>query len=419
MANGATRPAVGPTKPVKPIKSYHMSRTVLLLVSALWLAAPPAAEAPVREAWRPAQDWLRERCKEMARNLDRARELLLLRAEGNAELTELLTPGPVRIRLPGYGVLPRIREDAPPSAVELRQRRFSLERLTTVFAPEFRDAALLAGSAGDPGSSLREQVVEYERIRRRLLKLEDHLGYHGYWQRAVVDYPEFFDERNRVIVKLRSLESRRRRGGDDEELAAARQALVDQLAPFEVTPGLVLERREDGWNVLRVSVTTDIDDERFLAIFREGVEAAFVEDEGVRAMRFRIDLHLRRISAKQLYPEGPPKYGERIDPEAHLARFPEGDLVLTTGEESTHAWTGKSIVLGPEEVSRRTLAHEFGHLIGFRDAYLRGFEGQPDSRFGVELIEWTGLRDDLMGNAPGGRVTAEMVEILVEAYGGR
>jgi hypothetical protein len=396
-----------------------MSRVLLLLVSALCLAAAPATEVPAREAWRPAQDWLRERCKEVAANLDLARELLLQRAEGNAELTELLTPGPVRIRRPGYGVLPRVREDAPLSAVELRQQRFSLERLTTVFAPEFRDAALLAGSAGDPRTSLEEQVVEFERIRQRLLKLEDHLGYHGYWQRAVVDYPKFFDERNRVITQLKSLESRRRRGGDDEEIAAARTALVDRLAPFEATPGLALEDREDGWNVLRVSVTTDIDDERFLAIFREGVEAAFVEDDAVRALRFRIDLRFRRVGGEQLYPEGPPKHGERIDPEQHLSRFPDGELVLTTGEESTHAWTGKSIVLGPEEVSRRTLAHEFGHLIGFRDAYLRGFEGEPDSRFGVELIEWTGLRDDLMGNARGGRVTPEMVEILIEAYGGR
>ena len=120
MANGATRPTEEPTKSMKPLKSYHMSRTLLLLISALCLAAAPVAEAPAREAWRPAQDWLRERCKEMAANLDLARELLLQRAEGDAELIEFLTPGPVRIRRPGYGVLPRVREDAPLSAVELR-----------------------------------------------------------------------------------------------------------------------------------------------------------------------------------------------------------------------------------------------------------------------------------------------------------
>ena len=94
-------------------------------------------------------------------------------------------------------------------------------------------------------------------------------------------------------------------------------------------------------------------------------------------------------------------------------------LVLTTGGASTHAWTGRWITLGPEEVSRRTLAHEFAHLLGFDDAYLRGFDGRPDDRFGVVLVEWTGLRDDLMGNVRGGRVSRGMVETLIEAYGSR
>jgi hypothetical protein len=35
----------------------------------------------------------------------------------------------------------------------------------------------------------------------------------------------------------------------------------------------------------------------------------------------------------------------------------------------------------------------------------------------VVLVEWVGLRDDLMGNPQGGVVTAEMVETLLEAYG--
>ncbi len=90
---------------------------------------------------------------------------------------------------------------------------------------------------------------------------------------------------------------------------------------------------------------------------------------------------------------------------------------MTTGGESTHAWTGRWMVLGPEEVSGRMLAHEFAHLLGFDDAYLRGFDGDPDGPFGVVLVEWTGLRDDLMGNVRGGRVTRDMVETLVKAYG--
>ena len=58
-----------------------------------------------------------------------------------------------------------------------------------------------------------------------------------------------------------------------------------------------------------------------------------------------------------------------------------------------------------------------GHLLGFDDAYLRGYDGRPEDEFGVVLVEWTGLNDDLMGNSSGGRVTVEMIERLIRAYG--
>ena len=385
----------------------------LVLIFPLWFAASAVAETvePVEEPWRVAHDRLRDHCAEMASNLNRARELLLERVAGNDELVERLTPEPVRLREPGYGVLPQIIEDAPLSPVEPQEKFFSIEFLTTDFAPEFRDAALFVARAADRDVASDELVAEYERIRRRLGSLETHLGYHRYWQRAVQDYPAFFAERNEVIVLVRAQESGLEGRGDDSKIAAARGALVNGLAPFQPTAGLSLEKRDDGWRVLPVSVTTDIDDERFLAVFREGVEAAFADTDEMRALRFRVEVSFRGIPPFERYPEGPP--------EAHLARFPERALVLTTGGESTHSWPGRGIVLGPEDVSRRTLAHEFAHLLGFRDAYVRGFDGDLDDPFGVVLVEWIGLRDDLMGNARGGRVTREMVETLIEAYGSR
>jgi hypothetical protein len=67
--------------------------------------------------------------------------------------------------------------------------------------------------------------------------------------------------------------------------------------------------------------------------------------------------------------------------------------------------------------SRRALAHEFGHLLGFGDAYLRGFDRAAKSAFGVVLVEWTGLRHDLMGNPSGGRVDATLIDRLLQEYG--
>ena len=73
--------------------------------------------------------------------------------------------------------------------------------------------------------------------------------------------------------------------------------------------------------------------------------------------------------------------------------------------------------LGPGELAPRVLAHEFGHLLGFDDAYLRGFEGELGGTYGAVFVEWVGLRDDLMGNPAGGSVTAPMLDRLFEAYG--
>ena len=269
----------------------------LVLLFSLWFPAPAVVETvePLEEPWRLAHDRLRDHCEEMASDLNRARELLLERVAGNDELVERLTPEPVRLRESGYGVLPQIKEDAPLSLVEPQEKFFSIEFLSTDFAPEFRDAALFVARAADRDAGLDELVAEYEALRSRLRSLENHLGYHRYWQPAVREYPEFFAERNEVIVRVRAQESGLRRAGDESKIAAARGALVHGLAPFQPTAGLALEKRDDGWRVLPVSVTTDIDDERFLAVFREGVEAAFADADEMRALRFRVDLSFRRI----------------------------------------------------------------------------------------------------------------------------
>ena len=74
------------------------------------------------------------------------------------------------------------------------------------------------------------------------------------------------------------------------------------------------------------------------------------------------------------------------------------------------------MALGPTPLTPRVLAHEFAHLLGFGDAYVRGYDGEPGAPYGVVLVEWHGLRDDLMGNPEGGEFTPEMVRALLEAY---
>jgi hypothetical protein len=188
---------------------------------------------------------------------------------------------------------------------------------------------------------------------------------------------------------------------------------VDQFTP---TIGLTLLTFEGGKKILPVRVCTDITDQAFLQTFQAAVHEAFVASEAARSNSFAMVLNWRTRSPDALYNGRPPKRGAAINLAAHRVLFKGCSLVSTTGAASTHARVGSHIILGTDPINRRTLAHEFGHLLGFSDAYVRGYDGQPNDPYGVVLVEWTGITDDLMGNPGAGRVSAEMIAALIEAY---
>jgi hypothetical protein len=398
------------------LRAMAVALASLLAAAAVLPGAGEPATARAVEPWRGVIDDLRETNATIVADLESARAALRERARGDREATRLLTPEPVRLRSPGYGVLPEIIADSPPAAVSPTEKTYSLERLTADVATAAREAGTLAGAAARPDRPLLPLIKELDRVQERLRNLEDHVGYHAYWQGAVTEYPDYFAHFNEIVAQVRAMESLRAQGTDPGRVEELRREILLAFAALRKTPGLRIERRAGGWLALPVTVTTDISNDGFLAAFREGVEAAFVDAPAARERRFRLELTLRRLHAAELYPEGPPRRGDPIDAAAHVARFPEGALVLTTGEASTNAWPGRSVVLGPADVTRRTLAHEFAHLLGFQDAYLRGFDTASDPRFGVVLVEWTGLRDDLMGNAKSGVLTPDMVQTLIDAY---
>ena len=318
----------------------------------------------------------------------------------------------------GYGILPEIDDDEPPKPLKPHQTSYSLKTLGIDHAPNFRDAALLAGRVtAEPELPLAPWVAEFERLRRRMRNLEDHLDYHAKWQNAVVMYGPFFAARNRIVDRVRELRRLQEKNGSSKRIAELQQRILTDLSPFRPTSGLHVETRTGGERVLPVRLHTDITDVAFLELFRDAVESEFSRSEAARSRRFAVDLSWEQVPPERLYPEGPPARGATIDVDRHRERFPMRALVLTTGAESTHAWQGRSVLLGSAPVTRRTLAHEFGHLLGFDDAYVRGFDGDPRGAYGVVLVEWSGLKDDLMGNPGTGRVTEAMIDQLIEAYG--
>lgn len=394
--------------------------SIILLSVAMLQASAVEPRAAADAPWEHVHRWLGTERDRMAAHLETAHAALLARARaaGDDELVERLRVEPPQPRPHGYGILPEILDDPPRQPVVTRRNLYSLESLSTAYTGEFRDAALLAGRAvSEPDLPLAPWVSEFERLRERMKSLEDHLDYHAKWQVEVVAHKAWFYRNNRIIDKVRKMTALQAQGAPRAQIDAAREEVLRRLAPFRPTPGLTIDTRDDGTRVLTFEVCTDIDDKAFLDTVRRAVEETYAGSAAARSLRFALDLRWRRLSADALYPEGPPAVGSEIDPDDHEQRFPKGALVFTTGAASTHAWTGRSVRLGPSPLARRTLAHEFSHLLGFDDAYLRGYEGDPRGTFGVVLVEWVGLRDDLMGNPQGGAVTVKMIETLLDAYG--
>ena len=246
--------------------------------------------------------------------------------------------------------------------------------------------------------------------------MEENLNYHARWQQEVQSHRRWFESHNRIVDRVRvwrELDA----DADAEEFDRSERELHGQLAHFVPTSALRIAHAADGRARLQLRVTTDIEDADYL----ERVRLAVIEPFARAAEREGIDLQLEvqwsRISPQKLYAPEPPPTGQSLDREEHLSRFPSDTLVFTTGVESTVALTGRAVILGCCEIAPRVLAHEFGHLLGFDDAYVRGFEGDPDSVYGAVLVEWVGLFDDLMGNPAGGEVSRAMLEQLLSAYG--
>jgi len=298
-----------------------------------------------------------------------------------------------------------------------RERRYALKGISVNFVSAFRDGRILADrTARREDGNLEQAVRDYERLRGDLDNLLDHLSYHEHWQAQVKRSVAFYEERNELVAAVREHQELTGAGGDAERIAVLHERVQAGTSEVTIAPGLAIERSADGSPVLAVTVHTDVADAEFRQAFLAAIETAWNEAEASLTRRFSVRVDLQLIDIAELYPEGAPAVGDAIDLDDHVARFPADVLIMTTGASSTHAWKGRSLLIGTAPTKRRTLAHEFGHLLGFDDGYLRGFDGDPDDPFGVEFVEWTGLRDDLMANTVGGRVTAALIDRLIETY---
>ena len=343
--------------------------------------------------------------------------VLYVQQESPVLLAKISLDPPER-RATGYQLLPAIQDDAPQTTVVPMETFYSLKWLEGRFSEVLQKIENLEKQVRN-ASEIEPLIANFNATQDVLRNLENQLGYHAIWQKAITQYSAYFNNKNEFIDLARAMNLLMVNGGSPERIADLRQQLLQQIAPFKPTPGLQLSYGDDGEMVLPVSVCTDIEDLQFLSAFENGVREAFSLSVAAQKYRFSIELKWRIIRPEALYGGNAPRRGSEIDMGAHYALFAACPLVMTTGASSLNARVGERIFLSTEPVSRKELAHEFGHLLGFEDAYLRGYDGKSGDPYGVTIVEWSGLSSDLMGDSGGGQVSSEMIDTLITAYGNR
>jgi len=338
----------------------------------------------------------------------------------------LHAPRPMRY---GYQVLPPIMPEAPPlSAPRIRRSRsaaYSWPWTNHLIENEWGEivraqAELRRALALPPArrrSALQRLVSKFERMNERRKNIEAHLQYNRFWQSAIAANRQRYDRETRLhdatllrqeILSASSTGEAQHgvnrtsvasTGDLKTQAALLGQRSADAIAPVNTPPFVSAERRADGW-VLRVPLYTDIEDRRFVESARQIIQSTWRVQDGKHS--YRVQLDISHIPAGFLYAESAkPVAGQPIDLLPHLRRFPAGAAILTTGAATTHV-RGRAIILGPQPLASYILAHEFGHVLGFRDAYFRGYKDLGAG--GFEILEIVADPHDIMGSAPTGSV---------------
>ena len=306
----------------------------------------------------------------------------------------------------GYGILPRIVPDAPPPPPARPQVvRFSWVWSDTLIARENaaldRLEASLARVAAMPAPASRAAcetlVADYKTRVNRRRPIDADVDYNWLWQKRIADNRPLFDRQQA------RLDTEVRRQAQPGPAASGR---AQPAIGFDPPPFVRIEEPAPREHLVTLPLYTDITDRAVVRAFVEAVETRWRARAGQEKYRVR-------VAVTTFTPDAAPAIGEKIDLAVHAGRFPEDGAVLTTGAASVQVAGSRALVLGPHDVSPRTLAHEFGHLLGFPDAYLRGYRDLGAD--GFEVLELVADQADIMSSIPRGSVLARHFQGLIAA----
>jgi hypothetical protein len=320
-----------------------------------------------------------------------------------------LQDAPPRPVVYGYGVLPRI-VDPPAGGLEpvtvfsyswpitegyISGETIKLERAEA----ELREVPSEA-AADDRTQAIAKLVREYRTLVGNQTTIDQYIQYNRFWQSSIANDRPHFEQLTKLYDLMKS--------GEPDVTAVVRQVLGKPDVPSYIQ----FNQPEPDRVVLTVPVYTDIADQEFLTKVKTTVEEMWQTRDADLA--YAVQVEFRPVTGSDLYPDsGPPENGARFEMRSHAARFPADGAVLTTGGQSTHSLVGRYIALASGNLSTQTLAHEFGHVLGFRDGYIRGYRDLAER--GFEILELTSVFDDIMSAPRQGHVQPAHFKLIIEA----
>jgi hypothetical protein len=390
-------------------------------------------------------DRVQEKYDDYTERLHAYYELLVAALQTRApELLPILEPpNPLQH---GYQILPNIIADPPPLTQPTRARS---AQYSWPWTDHLIDSASsdVARSAHELKRALslepkmrqmayQQLAARYRQIREQQQNIDAHIQYNRLWQGAIAanrskydsesvlhnrvlerqDVLEVFSARyaaalrsahgtiNQVVVaSLNELSS----GLTERERLLAREIDVATNLVFDPPVHVRVEQETRNW-VIHVQFYTDIQDSAFVKAAKQSIEDVWHVRSGKDGLR--VQLHFSYVSPEYLYgTQKPPQYGSRMNIQKHVEQFPAGGAILTTGAITTHV-NGRAIILGPHDITKGVLAHEFGHILGFRDAYFRGYKDLAED--GFQVLEIVADSDDIMGAPATGAVLRRHYEKL-------
>jgi hypothetical protein len=364
------------------------------------------------------------------------------------ELLSLLEP-PNELQ-PGYQVLPKIVAEAAPVTHQFRAQSAQYSWPWTDHL--IGKAVSEIGGSNDelkraldlkptPRRSVYRRLARgYRRIREQQQNINAHIQYNRLWQaaiaanRSIYDRDtvlhdqvlkrqavlEVFDARRAAALKSPYKTMKRVFVASLDELSAGlreRDGLlareIEAATEFFNMPLYVRVKQQNAhvW-IVHVPIYTDIEESEFVRSVEEAIEKTWHlrsgEDE------YRIKLEFSYISTTDLYRTHlPAQNRNRMDIQEHVGLFPADGAILTTGAVTTHV-DGRAIILGPYDITPRILAHEFGHILGFKDGYFRGYKDLGED--GFKIMEVVADPDDIMGAPATGPVLRRHFERIIKSF---